>query len=205
MCARDFPPRGDEGLRPRAAGRKTPPSGRKDGRPHHLFSAAQPPRRFCAAPPVRRSTQGAPVWGDRSLSNKRGPRCAVRSGEQKRMGGWEAPLLEGVKNAAFGRIEKFGPRSARNPPSGPRPQTSVPARGGHLSSPRRARNRFPSAGPPLTSGWRKPIPPAASPPPPFTQGRHRGIRLSAEIKKKKAPGGALFLLFPVIFSREPGR
>ena len=49
--------------------------------------------------------------------------------------------------------------------------------------------------PPLTSGWRKPIPPAASPPPPFTQGRHRGIRLSAEIKKKKAPGGALFFFF----------
>ena len=34
-----------------------------------LFSAAKPLRRFCAAPRVRRSTQGAPVWGDRSLSN----------------------------------------------------------------------------------------------------------------------------------------
>ena len=28
---------------------------------------------------------------------------------EKRMGGWEAPLLEGVKIAAFGRIEKLGP------------------------------------------------------------------------------------------------
>ena len=34
-----------------------------------LFSAAKPPRPIWAAPQVRRSTQGAPVWGDRSLSN----------------------------------------------------------------------------------------------------------------------------------------
>ena len=34
-----------------------------------LFSAAKPPRPIWAAPRVRRPTQGAPVWGDRSLSN----------------------------------------------------------------------------------------------------------------------------------------
>ena len=76
-----------------------------------LFSAAKPPRPIWAAPRVRRPTQGAPVWGDRSLSNKRGPRCAVRSGEQKRMGGWKAPLLEGVRSAACGR--KIGLGRAR--------------------------------------------------------------------------------------------
>ena len=116
-----------------------------------LFSAAKPLRRFCAAPRVRRSTQGAPVWGDRSLSNKRGPRCAVRRGEQKRMGGWEAPLLEGVKSAAFGRIEKLGRAWRGNPPS-PAGETFVPARGGNLSS--GARNRsLPRGNPALRRFW----------------------------------------------------
>ena len=41
----EAPLRGAGDLRPRAAGREIPPSGRKDGRPHHLFSAAAPPKR----------------------------------------------------------------------------------------------------------------------------------------------------------------
>ena len=36
---------------------------------------------------------------------------------EKRMGGWEAPLLEGVTSAPFGAHRKVWPRSARNPPS----------------------------------------------------------------------------------------
>ena len=113
-----------------------------------LFSAAKPPRPIWAAPQVRRSTQGAPVWGDRSLSNKRGPRCAVRSGEQKRMGGCEAPLLEGVTSAPSGRIEKLG-RALRGTPV-PRRGISHPAARGRTPRPRpRRESPVPPQGSPL--------------------------------------------------------
>ena len=52
----------------------------------------------------RKSDFGAP--GAFSLGPLQRP---VLFSREKRMGGWEAPLVEGVKIAAFGRIEKLGP------------------------------------------------------------------------------------------------
>ena len=80
---------GDGRARPRAAGRWNPPSRRKDGRPHHLFSAAQPPRRYrtprrkCG---VRRREPVGRATGVYSI--KRGPPCAARSGEQRDGAAW---------------------------------------------------------------------------------------------------------------------
>ena len=74
-----------------------------------LFSAAKPPRPIWAAPQVRRPTQGARISGDRSLSNRGAPAALCAVGSKKEMVGPEAPLLEGVRSAAFGRKEKLGP------------------------------------------------------------------------------------------------
>ena len=55
---------------------------------------------------------------------------------EKRMGGWEAPLLEGIKSAPSGRTEKFGPLCGKTgcgfaATHVPRRGTLVPARGGN--------------------------------------------------------------------------
>ena len=107
---------------------------------------------------------------------------------EKRMGGWEAPLLEGVKSAAFGRIEKLGRAWRGNPPP-PAGETFVPARGGNLSS--GARNRsLPRGNPALRRFWDDNPSGGRAASSLYTREPYR-VRLRR--KAKKPPRGRLFL------------
>ena len=94
--------------------------------------AAKPPRPFWAAPQVRRPTQGAPVWGDRSLFNQRAPAAPRAVGNKKEMVGPTVPRLEG----GFHRPAARG-RALPSPPV-----AEIPRAAGGTSF--RWWNRFPS-------------------------------------------------------------
>ena len=80
----DSAPQARPNLSMRPEGALLTPSKRGASQPPVLFSAAEPPRRFCAAPTsvgVRRRKPVCRATGVYSI--KKGPRCAARSGKQR--------------------------------------------------------------------------------------------------------------------------
>ena len=75
--------------------------------------------------PVQKEGVYGGTWFPRQIA--RGPRCGAALHFRRNaaiVGGWEAPLLEGVRGAAFGRKDQLG-RASRGMISGQRPHLSL--------------------------------------------------------------------------------